>query len=153
MAGFVATVIFVAAFPLYLARTAHEKHEAGSKEGPYFVGRNACTECHKREDDLWIGSHHDLAMDTATDKTVLGVFSNYEFRQNGSLQKNSPIIPLAGSLSKRPPDSQFRWPANACLSGRQTTWQFNPQVTTFHGLTDHSVMSPFFTYGSRLTKS
>ncbi len=85
--GFVATVIFVTAFPLYLARTALVQQKSGATEGPLFVGRNACIECHKREDDLWIGSHHDLAMDTATDKTVLGDFNNHEFRQKGRMHR------------------------------------------------------------------
>ncbi len=86
-AGFVATVIIVAAFPLYLARTASEKQKAGVRDQTYFVGRSACIECHKREDDLWIGSHHDLAMDTATDKTVLGDFNDHEFSHSGRVHR------------------------------------------------------------------
>jgi tetratricopeptide (TPR) repeat protein len=86
-AGFAATVILVAAFPVYLARTALEKQKAETESGACFVGRNACIECHKIEDDLWVGSHHDLAMDTATDKTVLGDFNDYEFNHRGKVHR------------------------------------------------------------------
>lgn len=48
-----------------------------------FVGRKVCADCHPRENQLWIGSHHDLAMQPATDKTVLGDFSNAHFTQWG----------------------------------------------------------------------
>ncbi len=47
-----------------------------------FVGREACRECHKLQYDLFIGSDHDLAMDIATDSTVLGDF-NSTFTQGG----------------------------------------------------------------------
>lgn len=86
-AGFAATVIIVAAFPLYLARTALEKQKAGIPEQNYFVGRSACIECHKKEDALWLGSHHDLAMDTATDRTVLGDFNDHEFSHRGKVHR------------------------------------------------------------------
>ena len=41
-----------------------------------FVGRQDCASCHEREDSLWQGSHHDLAMDRADESTVLGDFDN-----------------------------------------------------------------------------
>ncbi len=86
-AGFAATVIFVAAFPVYLARTALERQKAETASGACFVGRNACIECHKIEDDLWVGSHHDLAMDRATDSTVLGDFNDCEFSHRGKVHR------------------------------------------------------------------
>ncbi|MDZ7635163.1 MAG: multiheme c-type cytochrome [Bacteroidales bacterium] len=87
IAGFTATVIFVAAFPVYIARVALNKPEAQAEEGAQFVGRNACIECHKKENDLWLGSHHDLAMDVANDSTVLGDFNNHEFRHRGKTHR------------------------------------------------------------------
>ena len=39
-----------------------------------YVGTKRCIECHQDQADLWTGSHHDLAMDVATEKTVLGNF-------------------------------------------------------------------------------
>jgi predicted CXXCH cytochrome family protein len=48
-----------------------------------FVGRQSCIQCHQPEHDQWQGSHHDLAMDRATDKTVLGDFNNAELTHHG----------------------------------------------------------------------
>lgn len=81
--GFIATVVIVLAFPLYIARTVVERSKPSQQSGPFFTGRTSCIECHKKEDDLWVGSHHDLAMDTASAKTVLGNFNNYEYKHNG----------------------------------------------------------------------
>jgi predicted CXXCH cytochrome family protein len=44
-----------------------------------FVDRQSCIECHEKQYAEWIGSHHDLAMDVATEKTVLGDFNNSTF--------------------------------------------------------------------------
>jgi tetratricopeptide (TPR) repeat protein len=40
-----------------------------------FVGRQACAECHPRQDETWRGSDHDLAMQVAERRTVLGDFA------------------------------------------------------------------------------
>ena len=44
-----------------------------------YVGRERCVECHATECKKWAGSDHDLAMDLATEKTVLGDFDNQEY--------------------------------------------------------------------------
>lgn len=85
--GFIATAVLVAAFPVYLVRTAIERQGAEKETGPYFTGAATCIDCHKREYDLWRGSHHDLAMDIATDSSVLGDFNNYEFRHRGRVHR------------------------------------------------------------------
>jgi predicted CXXCH cytochrome family protein len=41
-----------------------------------YVGRESCVACHQQQADLFHGSHHDLAMDLATDQTVLANFEN-----------------------------------------------------------------------------
>jgi tetratricopeptide (TPR) repeat protein len=87
VAGFVATIVFVISFPLYIARTAPERTGDKDKAAPYFTGRSSCIECHKKEDDLWAGSHHALSMDTATDASVLGNFDDYEFRHKGEIHR------------------------------------------------------------------
>jgi len=87
IAGFTATVIFVVAFPVYIARITLDKSKAQAEVGAQFVGRNACIECHKKENDLWLGSHHDLAMDVANDTNVLGDFNNHEFRHKGKIHR------------------------------------------------------------------
>lgn len=49
---------------------------------PRFVGGRVCAECHKPEYDLWLGSHHDLAMQEAARDTVLGDFDGAVFSYN-----------------------------------------------------------------------
>ena len=48
---------------------------AASPAEASYVGRQACAQCHAAEDRLWRGSHHDLAMQQATEATVLGDFA------------------------------------------------------------------------------
>jgi len=48
-----------------------------------FVGRETCRPCHEQADVAWSGSDHDLAMDVATDETVLGDFNNAVFVSKG----------------------------------------------------------------------
>jgi predicted CXXCH cytochrome family protein len=65
-----------------------QKNESGSlvPEGQY-VGRERCISCHKEQYDLYAGSDHDLAMDVANEKTVLGDFNNRTFTQHGITSK------------------------------------------------------------------
>ena len=44
-----------------------------------FVGGGACATCHAAESKAWRGSHHQLAMQPATDSTVLGDFRDVAF--------------------------------------------------------------------------
>ncbi len=48
-----------------------------------FVGGKVCAGCHEEEYKLWSGSHHDLAMQEANQKTVLGDFNDEEFKYFG----------------------------------------------------------------------
>jgi tetratricopeptide (TPR) repeat protein len=48
-----------------------------------YVGRQTCIQCHQHEAHEWEGSHHDKAMDLATDETVLGNFDNAEITYAG----------------------------------------------------------------------
>jgi len=48
-----------------------------------FTGRESCRECHQKQYELFKGSDHDMAMDTATEATVLGNFSDVTFTQGG----------------------------------------------------------------------
>lgn len=50
---------------------------------PTFAGRAACAGCHAEQDQLWQGSHHDLAMQDVSESTVLGDFQNAEFSKDG----------------------------------------------------------------------
>jgi tetratricopeptide (TPR) repeat protein len=59
---------------------------ASSVETEY-VGRASCSSCHEEEDARWVGSHHDLAMQEATESTVLGDFDDAEFEQFGVVSR------------------------------------------------------------------
>ncbi len=48
-----------------------------------FVGSESCAGCHQAEAKLWQGSQHQLAMAHATDKAVLGDFSDATFEYFG----------------------------------------------------------------------
>ena len=48
-----------------------------------YVGAAVCKTCHEGEFKAWSGSHHDLAMQAATDATVLGNFADARFRHKG----------------------------------------------------------------------
>jgi len=48
-----------------------------------YVGRQTCAQCHQQQYDQWRGSHHDLAMDLATDDSVLGDFDDQEIIYQG----------------------------------------------------------------------
>ena len=50
---------------------------------PSFVKNTACAECHQKQYQEWSGSHHDLAMQVAAEKTVLADFSNSSFTHFG----------------------------------------------------------------------
>src|SRR4029453_6282251 len=48
-----------------------------------YVGRQACIDCHREQHGAWTGSHHDLAMDVATDASVLGDFNDARLEHYG----------------------------------------------------------------------
>ena len=84
--GYVATVIIVLAFPLYILKALYVDgfgEAAGTLPDARFVGSKACLECHKIEYDLWLRSDHYLAMDTADDRSVLGDFNNAVLERDG----------------------------------------------------------------------
>jgi len=55
----------------------------GAAEDVSFVGSRSCAGCHARAFRDWSGSDHDLAMQEATQTTVLGDFDNAKFTARG----------------------------------------------------------------------
>jgi predicted CXXCH cytochrome family protein len=49
-----------------------------------YAGRDACAGCHAKELTAWRGSDHDLAMQAADEKSVLGDFANAKFTYAGT---------------------------------------------------------------------
>ena len=82
--GVVATAVIVLSVPAWLIRKGAEG--AGGPEvadAATFVGREACLPCHQQAYETWQGSDHDLAMDVASDETVLGDFDDAVFTSKG----------------------------------------------------------------------
>ena len=86
IAGVIATLAIVLAIPLYIAleqrgllAAAITSHRAEAA----FAGSQACRDCHKQQYDKWKGSHHERAMDIATEQSVLGDFDNARFEHRG----------------------------------------------------------------------
>ncbi|MGD9636157.1 MAG: multiheme c-type cytochrome [Pirellulales bacterium] len=52
-----------------------------------YVGGQTCAKCHQGEFQLWHGSHHDRAMEVATEESVLGDFNDAEFERLGVTTK------------------------------------------------------------------
>ena len=52
-----------------------------------YVGEKVCASCHKEQSQQWKGSHHDLAMMAATEKSVLGDFDNSSLTHDGVTSK------------------------------------------------------------------
>lgn len=54
---------------------------------PHYVGRDACITCHQEQAVAYAGSHHDLAMDLATDRSVLGNFDDATLEHDGLVSR------------------------------------------------------------------
>ena len=82
--GLIATMVIIVSLPVYYFSVVKDLEQLViSKPEPTFVGSVECEECHKPEYDNWQGSHHDLAMDVASDTSVLGDFNDAEFSLHG----------------------------------------------------------------------
>jgi len=89
MLAAVAVVALIVAVAL-VARRANEPsgdaYRAPAPEPPTpaaYVGRQVCAECHADQAQRWQGSHHDLAMQVADDRTALGNFDGTSFTYAG----------------------------------------------------------------------
>jgi tetratricopeptide (TPR) repeat protein len=90
IAGFVATIVIVLAFPAYYLKVKYiGPSQSGNRVGSAatFVGSQKCMDCHKKEFDKWQDSHHDHAMDEANENTVLGDFSSTVFEIHGATSR------------------------------------------------------------------
>lgn len=52
-----------------------------------YAGRATCAGCHAEQDQLWQGSHHDLAMQDVNENTVLGDFQDAKFSKDGVVSR------------------------------------------------------------------
>lgn len=77
------TAPWLAAMLVVLLVTGYEREQASAAANATYVGGETCAACHQREAELWKGSDHDLAMQSADRTTVLGNFNNATFRKDG----------------------------------------------------------------------
>jgi tetratricopeptide (TPR) repeat protein len=68
---------------VWAMRTAWRAAAPLALEPAAFVGRPACASCHPAQDARWSGSDHDLAMQPAGERSVLGDFGDTTFSRGG----------------------------------------------------------------------
>jgi len=77
------TALLILVFLLYSCGEQSATNDAVdvqiSPQSAEYIGAGQCIGCHEVAGTLWAGSHHDLAMEVATAKTVLGDFENTTF--------------------------------------------------------------------------
>src|SRR5208337_2249110 len=57
--------------------------EAKPAAAATYVGQERCAQCHAEQVQAWRTSHHALAMQVASDSTVLGDFHDTHFTKGG----------------------------------------------------------------------
>ncbi|MBW1841192.1 MAG: tetratricopeptide repeat protein [Deltaproteobacteria bacterium] len=88
--GFVATLVIVLSIPVYYLQVAPGRKDRRGMEEPLkaaFVGSKKCADCHRKAFEKWKNSHHDHAMDTAGEQTVLGDFNDAVFEIHGTTSR------------------------------------------------------------------
>ena len=84
IAALVAAVIVAAiGAGFYLVNGGKSTWDERDASAATFVGSETCAGCHQAEAKLWHGSHHQQAMDHATEKSVLGDFNDASFDYYG----------------------------------------------------------------------
>jgi len=87
--GILATLVIVLTLPLYVVmeHRGMSGESMTDNDAATFVGSASCRDCHKLQYDRWQDSHHDQAMDVATEATVLGDFNDVEFTQGNIVSR------------------------------------------------------------------
>src|SRR5210317_1083370 len=74
-----AALLLILISPLIYLQRDNYRITAGAEPDLHFVGSPRCGECHISSYEKWRESHHDLAMDVATEETVLGDFNETRY--------------------------------------------------------------------------
>lgn len=78
LTALIAAIVILLSPALYLLKA--KTMEPRPVPGPaVFTGSESCRKCHEGAYSKWRGSHHDLAMDVATETSVLGDFNDVSF--------------------------------------------------------------------------
>jgi len=81
--GLAAALLICIALPIHYFSNPEQPDIDVTNTEAAFVGSEQCRDCHNREYDNWEDSHHDLAMDIASDTTMLGNFNDAELTVHG----------------------------------------------------------------------
>jgi predicted CXXCH cytochrome family protein len=81
--GAAAVIVAAAGFAFHLLDGSEQAVKAQDSSVATFVGSTTCAGCHQAEAKLWDASQHKVAMQHATDKTVLGNFNDASFDYYG----------------------------------------------------------------------
>jgi len=80
---------------------------------PTFVGRETCAACHEAQAQAWSGSHHDLAMEEPTDRSVRGRFDGnlFEGRSGAAafLEQGGKFLIRTAGMDGKPADFPVSW--------------------------------------------
>lgn len=82
LASFLALALFAVISFTYesvIAESGSEKNKRSFSQKAEYVGKEVCAGCHAEQAKAFQNSHHDLAMQHASDTTVVGDFDNAEF--------------------------------------------------------------------------
>lgn len=72
---------------IFIGCPKNDEYADSSLAGAQYAGRERCISCHAQQAELFAGSDHDLAMQAATEETVLGDFDGASFRHFGVTSK------------------------------------------------------------------
>jgi predicted CXXCH cytochrome family protein len=78
-----AAILAAVSLALGCGRAREAEYRRPSGPAAKFVDEASCAKCHEKEYRAWLGSHHQLAMQTATEKTVLADFNDSTFTYYG----------------------------------------------------------------------
>lgn len=81
--GIGATLIIILTLWFYTSQRKTELSLEKKDNTARFIGSASCRSCHEKEYSEWLGSHHERAMDIATEQSVLGDFNNTTFEHQG----------------------------------------------------------------------
>jgi predicted CXXCH cytochrome family protein len=75
-ASMAVAIVVAAGLGFQLLNGDDSARKASDASAATFVGSDSCAGCHQSQAQLWRGSHHKLAMDHATETSVLGDFND-----------------------------------------------------------------------------
>lgn len=81
--GLAAALLVLLAVAVILLLPPPGQGTASGPAPPDYVGRQRCAGCHEQQAGRWRGSHHDLAIQEPSERTVQGDFSGRRFEHQG----------------------------------------------------------------------